>query len=282
MLQWYQTLWFAMFVFFMLYCRDVVLAVFRTCVAYTTQVNSTFHMRWLASSEVISQVYTCQLFLKYRPEIFILGVLGFLKTTQSFPSIPKEVPSLPKTSICDVSGNSPRISQSQSKDAFKCELAPSAFHFKNQRSWGRYCHLFILPHGFCFLHGSELTYFWKLCQARQQQLTFFNQEWEIGPQARVGMRSKFSTQRQLAGIQVLFTSKQPYIPQKWIVLFACADWLARWWSAKYYSPPSNRRKTKWLSSVYVTNRVTLWAASYSACVVCTKTVIHFSVGESGG
>ena len=113
-LQWYQTLWFAMFVFFMLYCRGVVFAVFRTCVAYTTQVNSTFHMRWLASSEVISQVYTCQLFLKYRPDIFILGVLGFLKTTQSFPNIPKEVRSLPKTSLCDVNGNSPCISQSQS------------------------------------------------------------------------------------------------------------------------------------------------------------------------
>ena len=30
-------------------------------------------------------------------------------------------------------------------------------------------------HGFRSLHGSELTYFWKLCQARRQQLTFFNQ-----------------------------------------------------------------------------------------------------------
>ena len=35
-------------------------------------------------------------------------------------------------------------------------------------------------HGFRSLHGSELTYFWKLCQARQQQL---NQAWEICPQA---------------------------------------------------------------------------------------------------
>ena len=30
-------------------------------------------------------------------------------------------------------------------------------------------------HGFRSLHRSELTYFWKLCQARRQQLTFFNQ-----------------------------------------------------------------------------------------------------------
>ena len=29
------------------------------------------------------------------------------------------------------------------------------------------------------------------------------------------------------------------------------------------------------------NKVTLWAASYSACVVYTKTIIHVSVGESG-
>ena len=29
------------------------------------------------------------------------------------------------------------------------------------------------------------------------------------------------------------------------------------------------------------NKVTLWAGSYSACVVYTKTIIHPSVGESG-
>ena len=46
-------------------------------------------------------LYTCQLFLRYKREIFILGVLGFLKTTRSFPKIPEEVRSLPKTSeVC--------------------------------------------------------------------------------------------------------------------------------------------------------------------------------------
>ena len=30
----------------------------------------------------------------------------------------------------------------------------------------------------------------------------------------------------------------------------------------------------------VTSKVTLWAASYSASVVYTKTIIHLSVGES--
>ena len=32
----------------------------------------------------------------------------------------------------------------------------------------------------------------------------------------------------------------------------------------------------------VSNKVTLWAASYSAYVVYTKTIIHLSVVESGG
>jgi len=50
-------------------------------------------------------------------------------------------------------------------------------------------------HGFRSLHGSELTYFWKLCQVRRQKLTFFSQAWEIGPQAWAGVRSKFSTRR---------------------------------------------------------------------------------------
>ena len=37
-----------------------------------------------------SLFYTCQLFLRYKREIFVLGVLGFLKTTRSFPKIPKK------------------------------------------------------------------------------------------------------------------------------------------------------------------------------------------------
>ena len=46
-------------------------------------------------------------------------------------------------------------------------------------------------YGFCSLHG---LHFWKLCQARRQQLTL-NQAWEIGPQAWAGVRLKFSTRR---------------------------------------------------------------------------------------
>ena len=48
-----------------------------------------------------NEAHTCQLFLRYKREIFILGVLGFLKTTRSFPKIREEVRSLPKTSkVC--------------------------------------------------------------------------------------------------------------------------------------------------------------------------------------
>ena len=83
-------------------------------------------------------LYTYQLFLRNKREIFILEVLGFSKTTRSFPKIPEEVGSLPKTS---------EVCRSLPKSA-KGERAPSAFHFKNQRSRGRYCHLFILHMAF--------------------------------------------------------------------------------------------------------------------------------------
>ena len=99
--------------------------------------------------------YTCQLFLRYKREIFILGVLGFSKTTRSFLKIPEEFRSIP-----------------MSYDAYKRELAPSAFYFKNQRSRGQYCHLFILHMVFVPYMGLSSHIFWKLCQARRQQLTF--------------------------------------------------------------------------------------------------------------
>ena len=127
---------------------------------------------------VLGRYYTCQLFLRYKGEIFILGVLGFLKTTRSFPKIPEEVRSLPKTSeVCRRQVRSPCYSLQKSEIVRK---VLSFIHF---------------THGFRSLHGSELTYFWKLCQARRQQLTFFNQAWGIGPQAWAGVRSKFSTRR---------------------------------------------------------------------------------------
>ena len=42
-------------------------------------------------------MYLYQLFLRHSRETLILGVLGFLKTTRSFPKVVEEVRSLPKT-----------------------------------------------------------------------------------------------------------------------------------------------------------------------------------------
>ena len=53
----------------------------------------------LSDTKLLNRVlYTCQLFLRCKRAIFIVGVLGFLKTTRSFPKIPEQVRSLPKTS----------------------------------------------------------------------------------------------------------------------------------------------------------------------------------------
>ena len=41
------------------------------------------------------------------------------------------------------------------------------------------------------------------------------------------------------------------------------------------------KKTKMAYVGILSQKVTLWAASYSACVVYTKTIIHLGVGESG-
>ena len=137
------------------------------------------------------KMYTCQLFLRYKWEIFILGVLGFLKTTRSFPKIPEEVRSLPKKS--EVFRRRPKSSEDV-RSLSKAKLSRKRLSTKSEivKKVLSFIHF---THGFRSLHGSELTYFWKLCQARQQQLTFFNQAWEIGPQAWAGMRSKFSTRR---------------------------------------------------------------------------------------
>ena len=54
----------------------------------------------LPSTDPYRSLYTCPLFLRYKHEIFILGVLGFLKMTRSFPKIISEaVRSLPKAKL---------------------------------------------------------------------------------------------------------------------------------------------------------------------------------------
>ena len=46
--------------------------------------------------------YTCQLFLRYKREIFILGVLGFLKTTRSLPKMSEDFRRRPKSAKGEV------------------------------------------------------------------------------------------------------------------------------------------------------------------------------------
>ena len=92
------------------------------------------------------------------------------------PKSSEEVRSLPKTSeVCRSRAHSQCFSLQKSEIARKVLS---------------YCHLFILHSTWVWVN-----IFWKLCQAKRQQLTFFNQAWEIGPQAWAGVRSKFSTRR---------------------------------------------------------------------------------------
>ena len=88
------------------------------------------------------------------------------------PKSSKESRSLPKMSEVPVSVQ--MWTRSQCFSLPKSEIARKVSSFIH------------FTHGFRSLHGSELTYFWKLCEARRQQLTaLFNQAWEIGPQAWV-------------------------------------------------------------------------------------------------
>ena len=115
-------------------------------------------------NKIILILYTCQLFLRYKREIFILGVLGVLQTTRSFPKIPEEVQSIPKKS---------EVFRRRPKSAEGEVIEKTLIHKIRDREKGIV--IYSLTRGFRSLHGSEVTYFWKLCQARRQQLTFFNQ-----------------------------------------------------------------------------------------------------------
>ena len=69
----------------------------------------------------------CQLFQRYRREIFILGVLGFLKTTRPFPKVLEEVRSFFKTS--EVFRLSLRVSTYfNRKRLIKCSFGKLNFH----------------------------------------------------------------------------------------------------------------------------------------------------------
>ena len=81
----------------------------------------------------------------------------FPKKSEVFRKSPKfseDVRNLPKTSKVYR-----RRARSQCFSLQKSEIARKVLSFIH------------FTHGFRSLHGSELTYFWKLCQVRRQQLT---------------------------------------------------------------------------------------------------------------
>ena len=54
-------------------------------------------------------------------------------------------------------------------------------------------------------------------------------------------------------------------------------------SQALFTPEQSKKdKMAFVGIIIVTNIVTLWAASHSACVEYTKAIIHLSVSESGG
>ena len=103
-----------------------------------------FTLEEFVKGEKKPQSYTCQLFLRYKREIFILGVLGFLQTTRSFPKIPEEVRILPKK--FEVFRGRPKSAEG--------EVIEENAYPQNQRSRGGYCYLFI------YTWFSFLTWVW--------------------------------------------------------------------------------------------------------------------------
>ena len=113
----------------------------------------------------IYNYYTCQLFLRYKREIFILGVLGFLQTTRSFPKIPEAIRSLPKTSeVCR-------------RRSYRENAYP-----QNQRSRERYCYLFIYT-WFSFLTWVWVNIFLEIVSSRTATTHIFQpgvRNWPAG------------------------------------------------------------------------------------------------------
>ena len=138
-------------------------------------------IKWSPKRKYFDLLYTCQLFLRYKREIFILGVLGFLKTTRSFPKIPEEVRSIPKTS--EVCRSLPKVSSLPVLFTSKIRDREEGIAIYSFYTW------------FSFLTWVWVNICLEIVRAGRQQLTFFNQVWEIGSQAWAGVRSKFSTRR---------------------------------------------------------------------------------------
>ena len=123
----------------------------------------------------------------------------FPKKSEVFRRSPKtseDVRSLPKAKL-----SSPSL-----RTRINVSLLPVLFTSKiRDREEGIVIYSFT--HGFRSLHGSELTYFWKLCQARRQQLTFFNQAWDAGWKLRshAGSRLRANFSRLIEKCELLLS-----------------------------------------------------------------------------
>ena len=115
-------------------------------------------------------IYTCQLFLSHKREIFILGVLGFLQTTRSFPKIPEEIRSLPKTSkVCR-------------RQSYRGNTYP-----QNQRLRGRYCVIYSFYTWFSFLTWVWVNIFLKIVSSKTATTHIFQsgvRNWPAGVSGR--------------------------------------------------------------------------------------------------
>ena len=82
--------------------------------------------------------------------------------------------------------------------------------------------------------------------------------------------------------QLRLTNDNQYIPHKGIVLFgALIGQLGDDYPSTIHLRATEEKQNGFCRYI-AANKVTLWAASYSVCVVFTKTIIHLGVGESGG
>ena len=128
-------------------------------------------------------------------------MLGFLKTTRSLPNISEEVRSLPKKP--EVFRRRLSVTKAETALAFPSPSLRTHVNASSlsvlftskirDREEGIVIYSFYT--WFSFLSWVWVNIFLEVYQARWQQLTFFNQAWEIGPQAWAGLRSKFSTRR---------------------------------------------------------------------------------------
>ena len=108
------------------------------------------------------------------------------KYSQRSPKSSEEVQSLPKPSVCDESGKSPRIFPVPVLGRVYTRARSECFSLQKSEIVRKVFSFIHFTHGFRLRLSSHI---FGNC------VSFFNQAREIGPQAWAGVRSKFSTRR---------------------------------------------------------------------------------------